>query len=744
MKYLFIDFESRGYADLNGKNSVGLYNYMASPQTDLLMCAYGYGDLSIDPLETKLWKIWTGELIHNELADYLADERIPIVAFNSSFERLGFRKLGYELPVSRFVDPQPSARMLSLPADLEEISDILGLDQTLGKDKRGKELIKLFCYPIIKKAKKPTKKNPEGTPGREYYNDWNSHPKEWEEFAKYCCQDLVSEREVLRREMLLGAFPLPPLERRLWEFDQRVNDRGIPVNRQFVTNGLALGIRAKEEAIGAMNKITGLENSNSRDQLLPWVNARGYVEDTLEKDAVVAALKFSKTLTPECRKVLEARRAASSTTYQKLAAVLRQLCPDDRLRGQFIFMGSARCGRWSGNAVQMHNMARPEPLFEDEAIVDEARNLIFGMDYDGIINRFGKSTPEERDYGSVLLTIKNTIRTIFETTEGKRFNVCDLNAIETRKASYLCQCNALNDVFIPRPGKPNGLDPYISFAEKMTGIPYAKLDADIHSSDKLIKGNAKRHRQIAKPAVLGAVYRLAGGGIAIDHVTGRPYKTGLLDYAEKMGVDMTEKQANDSVDTFREAYNEIVEGWYQLEALVADVLRPDAVNVKREWGPEGIVKFDKKVINDHGARRNILRIQLPSGRYLYYFDARIEETKMPWKKNGEDVYKPTLVYAGQDQKTHQWVNTITSHGGKLLENIVQGSSRDVLAVKLLGFEEAGLLVVGHVHDEGITETPDDPIAPGLPEMDAIMRQPIDFLPGFLLGCDGFEGTWYHK
>ena len=57
MNCLFTDFESRGYADLNGKNSVGLYNYMMHSQTDLLMCAYGFGDISLKPLDVKLWKI---------------------------------------------------------------------------------------------------------------------------------------------------------------------------------------------------------------------------------------------------------------------------------------------------------------------------------------------------------------------------------------------------------------------------------------------------------------------------------------------------------------------------------------------------------------------------------------------------------------------------------------------------------------------------------------------------------------
>jgi DNA polymerase bacteriophage-type len=746
-KRLFIDFESRGYADLNGKYSVGLYNYMTHPQTELVMCAYGYGDSDTGPLDVKMWRMWTSEPMPNDLRGWLEDPEVDIVAFNSSFERHGLRKIKVHLGTARFQDPQPSARMLSLPADLESVSDILGLSRDLGKDKRGKALINLFCKPVIKKAKKPTKKNPAGVPERVYYNDWDSHPKEWAEFAEYCKQDVRAEREVTRREILLGVFPLPEFERAVWLFDQKVNDRGIHVDRQFVTNGLALGIRAKTETKRAMNQLTGLENSNSHDQLLPWVTARGYDDESLEKDAVKTALKFNTKLTPECRKILELRLNASSTTYTKLAAVLRQLCDDDRLRGQFIYMGSPRCGRWSGNAVQMHNMARPEPLFEDEVIVEEARSLIYKMDFDGIIKRFGKVLPGETDYGSVLATIKNTIRTIFEAEKGKRLNVCDLNAIETRDAAYLSQCEPLNQVFLPRPGKPNGNCPYLSFAGTMNGIPYEVLEADYHSKDKAIKAEAKRKRQVAKPAVLGCVYELSGGRIETDPRTKRLHKTGLLDYAEKMGIDLSEKLANDSVRAFREIYKEIKQAWYDLGKIIEEVLEEGTIRVKREWGPGGIVKFDKLVLTREGATpKNILRIQLPSGRYLHYFDARIEIMKKPWKnrETGEDVYGPTFVYVGTNQDTHQWGNHITSHGGKILENIVQGSSRDILALKLLMFEAANLFVVGHVHDEGITETEDDPIAPGLAEMDAIMRESISWMPGFLLGCDGFEDKYYHK
>jgi DNA polymerase len=109
-----------------------------------------------------------------------------------------------------------------------------------------------------------------------------------------------------------------------------------------------------------------------------------------------------------------------------------------------------------------------------------------------------------------------------------------------------------------------------------------------------------------------------------------------------------------------------------------------------------------------------------------------------------DVYKPTLVYAGEDQEKHVW-GYVTSHGGKTFENIVQGIARDVLATILLKCEnEEDLPVIAHVHDEGVSETDDDPFTPGVAKMEWLMSQPVSWAPGLPMRGDGFEGAYYHK
>lgn len=404
---LHFDYESRSPVS---PSDVGLRNYIFHSATEPLFLWYRLNDG-----EYKCVKFYLGETIKDypELHAALLNPEVMLVAFNSSFERYMSKKLGYDLPASRFIDPQVGGRYLSLPASLEVQGDVLGLPPSLAKDKRGKELIKLFSEQVVTKAKKPTKKNPAGVPEQRYYNDWNSHPKEWEEFLEYGKRDVIAEGELLRRMRLLGALPLPPLEQALWLLDQKVNDRGMPVDVLFVEKMYRLALRAKEESKAKFESMTGVANANSPSQIKVWAATQGYPYPSLNKDTVASALKDPNLkMTDLLRAALKLRKEAASTSYQKLGKILESVSSDGRLCGQFVFLGSSRCGRWSGNAVQLHNLARPMPVialdgkvydFEDQKVVQEARALVHREDYEEIMQK----------YGTVLLVVKNLIRTVF-------------------------------------------------------------------------------------------------------------------------------------------------------------------------------------------------------------------------------------------------------------------------------------------------------------------------------------------
>lgn len=889
----YIDFESRSSVS---PSEVGLHNYIFHETTEILFLWYKIGND-----DYRCWRIWESGLIPTDLREALFNPKVMLIAFNSAFERYSLQKLGYVIPASRFIDPQVGGRYLSLPASLDVQCAVLGVPENLGKDKRGKELIKLFCEKTIVKA---AKKNPE----REYYNDWNSHPKEWEEFLAYGKQDVIAEGELLRRMRILKALPLPEFEQRLWLFDQKVNDRGMPADVEFVKKMYALALRAKKEAKENFEAMTGVKNANSPTQIKAWASTQGYPYSTLKKDTVTSVLKDPDIkLTDACRTALKLRAEAASTSYQKLGKILIHVSPDGRLRNQFVFLGSSRCGRWAGSAVQIQNLARPAVVggydFEDQEVVKEARAMVYAEDYEGIKLKFG----------SVLLVIRSLIRTVFVAPQGQRLQAADLASVETRVGGWLAQSKDLNDVFVPYTDQfgdyqRNGKDPYISFATKMYGVPYDALYADFKGKNgKERKADAKRKRQVAKPGVLGcfsadtkiltsrgwvqitkiskndllfdgvewvkhsgvldkgikkvillngvkvtpshemlvgknnwrtawdisqnillekqainlaigslltvsdteenniifaialaaarvkkdfpqnklfqnkqsveeptydilnsgprnrfmiltnsgplivhnSVYRLSGGGWGINK-DGDKIKTGLFGYADAMGVEMSQEQACDVVRIFRQSYPEIGDSqrgiWKQLEVAVADVMHEDHPATVRTIGPGGCVVIDR--INIDG-RHPMMRMRLPSSRYLHYLDARLEETLMPWKGqdddgNEVDVYRDSLLYGGVDQKTKQWNSKISTHGGKLFENLVQGIARDILSAKMLEVEAREGGTVGHVHDEQICAVEDDLLSITLDEMIEIMSTPVSWASGLLLGADGFSSLYYRK
>jgi DNA polymerase bacteriophage-type len=696
------------------------------------MFAYALNDSKI-----QLWEILQGQPMPVILKEAIEDPEVNFAAWNSPFERLIFKHvLGIDIPIKRWVDPQASARYMSLPADLKTAALALGLPSEFQKDKAGEKLIDVFSKLTIPRKRRP-KKGVVFVPPAPYFRDHDSDPLLWDDFGVYCRQDVETEREIMRRLEVFRAYPLPAKEREVWELDQKINDIGMPADRQFAKNNYAIGKMASDAAVGKLKAMTGLENPKSPKQFLEWAKARGYKPNTLKKEYVVFALEDKDNpINEELGKALEIRKVAAASSYSKLLKIESIMSAEDRLPQQFIFMGSSRAGRWSSAGAQLHNMARPTPEFEEEENLDAARDMIYKLDYRGLVNKFGEPL--------VMSAVKSSIRSSFVAHEGYRLDVADLNAIETRVAAWLAECGPLLYGFRNIPN----FDPYLEFASKMTGIPYQDLDDWIHGTDKQKKAVAKRHRQIAKPGVLGCVYRLGGGGWGTNQY-GDPIKVGLWGYAENMGVKMDLETALQVVKMFREVYPEIVQLWNKLEEVVYGVLRGPK-NAKGEVGPGGCVKFDK--INRKG-RHPVLRIQLPSGRYLHYVDAHLEDLKMPWTRKEVDennkvihvdVYRPGLVYSGVNQKSHQWECHVISHGGKLTENIVQAIARDALAEGMLRADAAGFRLVGHVHDEIVAEQRNDPFEPGYKELERLMAQPMPWASDLPLGAAGYSGEYYHK
>ena len=227
------DFETRSEVELRGDESVGLYNYAIHPTTRALMFAWAINDGPIS-----LWEILQGQPIPKELKEALEDPAVMLAAWNSPFERHIFKYvLKRAIPISRWaVDPQASARYLSLPDDLETAGFALGLPKELQKDEKGEQLIKVFSKLTIPR-KVRAKKGVVLEQPASYFRDFNSDPLLWDDFGQYCIQDVAAEREIARRLAAFKVYPLPEREQKIWKLDQKINDFGMPTDREFREEG---------------------------------------------------------------------------------------------------------------------------------------------------------------------------------------------------------------------------------------------------------------------------------------------------------------------------------------------------------------------------------------------------------------------------------------------------------------------------------------------------------------------------
>ena len=105
-----------------------------------------------------------------------------------------------------------------LPGSLGALSEIFKLGDN-AKDKRGKQLIQMFCKPQSKTSKLRRKTR-------------LTHPAEWEEFKEYAKSDIRAMRE-LHTKIPSWNYPNNVAELNLWFLDQRMNMAGVYVDTQL-------------------------------------------------------------------------------------------------------------------------------------------------------------------------------------------------------------------------------------------------------------------------------------------------------------------------------------------------------------------------------------------------------------------------------------------------------------------------------------------------------------------------------
>lgn len=280
--------------------------------------------------------------------------------------------------------------------------------------------------------------------------------------------------------------------------------------------------------------------------------------------------------------------------------------------------------------------------------------------------------------------LSELIRTAFVPRPGTRFIVADFSAIEARVLAWLSGEKWRLEVFSSH-GKI-----YEASASAMFGVPVGEIT----------KGSPLRQKGKIAELALGF-----GGSV------------GALTAMGALDMGLSESELPVLVRQWRSANPHIAKFWWDVDAAAIAAVR------KKTETMIGRVNFSYK--------SGILFITLPSGRKLSYIKPRFEFNRFG---------REGLTYEGIGE-SRKWLR-IETYGPKLTENIVQATSRDLLAIAMLRLRERGFEIVMHCHDEAVLEVPHGESS--VEEVCGIMAVVPEWAAGLPLRADGYECDFYKK
>ena len=316
--------------------------------------------------------------------------------------------------------------------------------------------------------------------------------------------------------------------------------------------------------------------------------------------------------------------------------------------------------------------------------IEVPREMIRARDWESV----------EMMYDDVADILSQLVRTALIASPGKVFSVADFSAIEARVISWLANEKWRMDVF-----RGDGKI-YEATGAKMFNVPISAIT----------KGSVLRDKsKISELALgyegsLGALKRMGG---------------------ERMGLSDTEMMS--LVRKWRSANPAIVDMWKEI-----DEASKEAVRYQRP-----VSCTCRNIIFD--CNGEFMTIQLPSGRKLFYYGPKFKDKKIGCSTMPTRV----LCYQGVVQETKQW-GEIDTYGGKLTENIVQAISRDLLGNSMLNLEANDYYPVCHIHDEVLSEVPEENAQAYYEEMASIMGTPPEWASDLSLRADGYTTPFYLK
>lgn len=611
---VWIDIESFSACDLR---KTGSYRYAEDPTTEVMLIGY-----AVENEPAAVWDLTSGDPIPKDLSNALADKDTILIAHNAMFDRIVLRECVPEFvpyaSADRWCDTMVGAYSVGLPGSLGELSEVLRLPQDKAKDKDGRRLVLKFCKP-----------GPTGV-----RRTRETDPEDWAKFVNYCRLDVEAMRDTGKR--IPGWNVRNGTLWDEWRIDQRINDRGVPIDLESVHKAIEVADELKVHANKKMAKQTQgvVQTAQQRDAILKYIqDTFGYAIPDAKKNTLQKVLD-DETAPNEVKEILETRLGASVISVQKYKAMDRMACRDGTVKGTIQFMGASRTGRFAGRGLQMQNFARG--MFKTPEQVDAA-----------IAALHADLVPVCYDDPNRVLS--SCLRAMIKAPEGKKLVVADLSNIEGRVLAWLAGEKWKIEAFKAY-DEGHGPDLYKATYARAFGIKPENVD--------------KHQRQIGKVMELALGYQ---GGVGAFVTFANLYGVDLDALAHLTRSAVSDREWSAALSSWEWALEKKATLGLTQETYVAcEVLkrawRAAHPNVVSLWA-EVEQSTRAAIFNDENqesprvsvySKKGTLLIRLRSGRFIVYPAAKLPQ-------EGENC---ALTFAGVDQKTHKWTR-IKTFGGRL-------------------------------------------------------------------------------
>ena len=627
--YVELDFETRSLCDLK---VAGGWRYAEDVTSEIICLVYNMEGWR-EPL------VWTPGCDDRSFRLLAGNPDTIFVAHNAAFEQAIWQHhmvdvYGFPpIPVERWDCTLAACAWKGLPLALDKVGRALRLN--MSKDKDGNKLTL-------------------GMSKLDKHGNLSALTAENRaRIIQYCAQDVVVERGVMQRVGLISQEN--QLERRIWVYDQKINQRGVRLDMDFVDAAQKVVSTATVPLLQEFRDLTGLVKVGS-PKLKDWCASNGVPVENLQK-GYLADLLGSKEddqddpdpahgyqslagddggcLPPEglpdvVREVLGIRTMLGGAAVKKLKRMQACCGYDGRARGLLQYY-AAHSGRWGGRLLQPQNFPRETTGFDPEIAVAAIMS--------------GSPEVVERELGMPALeAVARSLRHALVPDEGKVFLVGDYAQIEARIVLALAGQHDKTKLMV------SGNDPYIDMAQQIFNVVEV----------------TKEQRATGKNSVLGCGFQMGAAKFHARYCGQQP-----MVFAER------------AIETYRTEWApKVPKVWYALEE--ASLKTVETAQPHSAYGITFAIEGEW------------LTMTLPN----------------QWQKLW--YYKPHMGTGKFDNPCWKFLKAkgatmapVDMYGGIITENAVQAMARGVMCGAIDRLERAGFPVVLTVHDEIICEVPEN-------------------------------------